>query len=615
MDLANSLAIAAWLLAQGSGGGTAPEPYSEVVVVTATSGRQRIVDSISMVTVVTPEELESTPNLVLDEQLRQVPGFSLLRRTSSLGAHPTTQGVSLRGLGTSGASRTLVLLDGLPLNDAFGGWVYWSQVPRSALDSIEVVRGATSQLYGSAAMGGAVQLLTREPGEVEPELTLRAGARSTWEAEGVLGGDGRRPYLIAARAMDTAGYYALDAAERGSVDRPLEVAAQSFYGRLEDGAFHLGGHAYRETRGNGTEIQRNATRLGMLELGFSRGGWRATAFAGANRFESRFSRILPERRAEVLTADQLFSYWSSGGSVSRRLSGNWLLGADVRRVSWDGRAQTLAGAYLQKSVSPAPRLELLGGVRLDLWNNETTQLTANPRVGAVLHLGDGASLRASGYRGFRAPTLNELYRPFRVGNIVTQANGRLREESILGAELGLDLHPSPGLLLRVNAFIGRLQDAIGNATLEVGEDQILRQRSNLGHVDVDGLELDLRLRWGRRWSLRAGYQLADSRVAASGLRVPQLPEHQATLGLDFRGDRVAVAAQARWSSSPFEDDLNQLPLGRSFVADASVSVDVAEHVSLTATAENLFDADYAVGRTPLELLAAPRTVMVGVRIR
>src|SRR5205807_2194641 len=115
----------------------------------------------ALVTVISSGELERAPVLTLDDRLRQVPGFNLFRRTSSLVAHPTTQGVSLRGIGPSGAGRTLVLYDGIPLNDPFGGWVYWNRVPLETIQDIEIVRGAASGLYGSAAIGGAIQLLSR----------------------------------------------------------------------------------------------------------------------------------------------------------------------------------------------------------------------------------------------------------------------------------------------------------------------------------------------------------------------------------------------------------------------------------------------------------------------
>src|SRR5688572_14188253 len=129
--------------------------FTDTLVVTAAGSDQRLVDAVAPTSVLTREDLAGSPGLTLDEQLRQIPGFSLLRRSGSLTAHPTSQGVSLRGLGPSGASRTLVLLDGAPLNDPFGGWVQWNRLPLSALESVEVARGSLSQLYGSAAMGGA----------------------------------------------------------------------------------------------------------------------------------------------------------------------------------------------------------------------------------------------------------------------------------------------------------------------------------------------------------------------------------------------------------------------------------------------------------------------------
>ena len=71
--------------------------------------------------------------------------------------------MSLRGIGPSGVSRSLVLLDGVPFNDAFGGWVYWTALPMESAERIEVVNGASSSLYGSYAMGGVLNVVTRRP--------------------------------------------------------------------------------------------------------------------------------------------------------------------------------------------------------------------------------------------------------------------------------------------------------------------------------------------------------------------------------------------------------------------------------------------------------------------
>src|ERR1700710_1762308 len=141
---------------------TAP-PFADTLVVTATRSPERLTDAVAPTTVLTRQDLARSPGLTLDDQLRQIPGFSLLRRSSSVTAHPTSQGVSLRGLGPGGASGTLVLFDGVPLNDPFGGWVYWNRLPLSSLESVEVARGSLSQLYGSGAMGGAGQPLPRPP--------------------------------------------------------------------------------------------------------------------------------------------------------------------------------------------------------------------------------------------------------------------------------------------------------------------------------------------------------------------------------------------------------------------------------------------------------------------
>src|SRR5919106_2462452 len=138
------------------------QTLSDEITVTATRTEQRLGETAASVVVVSAQELAASAAPTLDDALRQVPGFSLFRRSGSRFANPTTQGVSLRGLGASGASRALVLADGMPLNDPFGGWIAWGRVPRAAVERVEVMRGAGSDLYGSSALGGVVQLLRRQ---------------------------------------------------------------------------------------------------------------------------------------------------------------------------------------------------------------------------------------------------------------------------------------------------------------------------------------------------------------------------------------------------------------------------------------------------------------------
>lgn len=606
------IVLAAWLQTADP---AAPQSFADTVVVTATRGEQRLVDAVAPTSVLTREDLARSPGLTLDDQLRQIPGFSLLRRSSSLTAHPTSQGVSLRGLGPSGASRTLVLLDGSPLNDPFGGWVYWNRLPLSALESVEVSRGALSQLYGSAAMGGAIQLLPRAARPDTLEATVRGGDRGTRDLE-LFASDtgGAWGYTLAGRLFNTQGFHVVGPEDRGAVDRRAAVDFGTLFGRLQWGRYHAGVNAFEEERENGTALQTNDTSLRSLEAGWSGDHLDWNVYGQTQRFRSAFSRILPDRSQEFLTARQDYPVRGYGGSAAWRSGDGLLVGADVRRATWEGREQTLGGAYAQKTFGVTPRLDLLAGARLDVWASARTRTSFNPRIGALFRATDAVALRASAYRGFRAPTLNELYRPFRVGNAETLANSGLGEESLLGAEIGADLHPSARLFARVNAFRNRIDGAVGNVTVSLTPQLITRRRENLDRVTADGLEAELRFQPLPRWELQASWLYTDSRVERTGRRVPQVPLNQGSLGIAFDGP-VLVLLQGRWAGDQFEDDLNQLVLPSYTVAGLSIRRSLGRRLDLFLAVENLFDEKVVTGRLPVEALGAPRLVQAGVTVR
>ena len=211
-----------------------PAGPTEQLVVTATRSEQRIADVPASVNVVTHEQIEQSPAVVADDVLRQIPTFSLFRRTSSLASHPTAQGVSLRGVGPSGVSRTLVMLDNVPFNDPFGGWVYWTRVPLMDTERIEVVDGATSSLYGNYAMGGAINIVTNR---AEPRTIIfkpQYGNRTTPKMD-VFASDvwGKLGVTFNATAFDTDGYTIVAEEERGAIDVPANVEYQAVSGKLD----------------------------------------------------------------------------------------------------------------------------------------------------------------------------------------------------------------------------------------------------------------------------------------------------------------------------------------------------------------------------------------------
>src|SRR5688572_25111068 len=211
-----------------------PAGYTEQLVVTATRSEQRIADVPASVSVVTNEQIAQSPAVVADDVLRQVPTFSLFRRTSSIAANPTAQGVSLRGIGPSGVSRTLVLLDDIPFNDPFGGWVYWTRVPMMNAERIELIDGASSSLYGNYAMGGVINIVTNRPAPQTVIFKPQYGNRSTPKmdlfASHVFG---RVGVMVDATSLQTDGYLIVAEEERGAIDNEANVGYQSFSAKLD----------------------------------------------------------------------------------------------------------------------------------------------------------------------------------------------------------------------------------------------------------------------------------------------------------------------------------------------------------------------------------------------
>ena len=238
-----------------------------------------------------------------------------------------------------------------------------------------------------------------------------------------------------------------------------------------------------------------------------------------------------------------------------------------------------------------------------------------------MHVSDRVALRASAYGGFRAPSLNELYRPFRVGNVLTQGNPNLGPERLLGGELGLNHAASSSFSWRATAFWDRVEDPIANATLSVTPALITRQRQNLGRARVRGASVEADFQPVADLRLQASYVLPDSRVQEfpaapeiEGNLLPQVPRHRASLRLDYLNPQVLnVSLRGRFESQRFDDDQNLLPLASLFVADLTLSRPLGGSWGAYLSVENLFDDAYPVQATPVELQGTPFTVIAGLR--
>ena len=652
----------------------APAGVSQQVQVTAYRAATLVSDVPVSDVQLTREDLQDTPALQLDDDLRQVPGFSLFRRSSSRTANPTTQGVSLRGLGANGASRALVLEDGIPLNDPFGGWVYWDRVPAEAISDVEISQEGGSSLYGSDALGGVVQFVSRptQPGGIAldtsygnqntPDLSLWAGGqKGKWESS------------FAGGVFNTDGYILTPEAERGSVDvraGSRDGTADFMVGRKigEQSEIFARGWYLDETRGNGTPLQRNDTKLGQGALGANLqlgnfGALTLRLYAGAQTYHQTFSAVAGDRNSETLTDLQTVPSQGVGGSAvwSRQAgkrqtlvagfdyheeigaSHEVLLSGGTTDLSSGGRQRTV-GIFGEDLIQIAPRWFLSTSARVDHWSNfdaatlrepvtppnaptdtifpDRSQNAFSPRLTLRNQVNAHVSWNASVYRAFRAPSLNELYRSFRQGNTVTDDNPSLIAEHLTGGDAGVAVTGFNGKLqAHGTVFYNQIVDPVANVTLTTTPTLITRQRQNLGRINAPGVEFGVTASIVRDFTISCGYQFVDSKVssfptntALVGLWVAQVPHNSFTFQARYANAKIfTVEVTGRAIGNSFDDDQNQFPLGSFFVLDAMISRRIGAGVEVYGAAENLFNATYYTAATPVLQLGLPIVGRVGVR--
>ena len=635
-----------------------PAPLVDAIVVTASRGAERL-STAAGTTVMTSAELLNSAGGALDDALRNTPGFSLFRRSSSRVSNPTTQGVTLRGVSGSGASRTLVLADGLPLNDPFGSWVYWNRVPQAAVERVEIVRGATGDLYGADALGGVVQVLTFAPGRTRLRTTVDGGSHGTARFSGY-GGAQRNGWSFDAAGewLRTDGVIVVGEEVRG----PVDVRADSDYvtgfltGGYNPGAWHatMRLNGYSEERGNGTPLQVNTTGWTQLsgEAGGSAGGgaWIARGSGGTQEYYQTFTAVAADRGSERLTTEQttpssfgtVSGQWSRGVGAATLLAGaegRWTK-ATVEEIRYSltnvrtgpffaGGNESLGALFGRVSVVPLDALTVVVGLRGDFWESKPQDAslpthTANflsPRASASYRLSDEASLHAAVYHAHRTPTLNELHRGFRVGNILTNPNPLLDPETLTGFEGGV-LFTRNIVSTRITAFWNELDGAITNVTIATTPALITRQRQNTDTVRASGVEVEADVRPNERWTFggligitRSTFADAPAQPAIEGNRVPQVPSFQLGGNLTYVDPRgFTGAVQARAFGAQFDDDLNEFELDGFGVMDASATQELLRGLHIFAAVENLFDVDYDVGRTPIRTIGWPRTFRIGARV-
>ncbi len=618
--------------------------------------------------VITAERLAASASGRLEDGLSSVAGFQQFRRSDSRSANPTAQGVTLRALGGNATSRSLVLLDGVPMADPFFGHIPFSAIAPERLASARVTRGGGAGAFGSGAVAGTIELDSAGPSELG---FLAASALGNTNSDSEISASlapqlGSGFAVISARWDRGNGFWTTPEGQRVSASAPARYQSWSaalrgvapLPGDLELQARGLLFGDRRTLRFKGADSSSSGEDASLRVVG--RGAWQ---FEWLGYVQARnFSNVVISATSFRKTLDQRATPSTGlGGKFELRPpvgSGHDLrLGTDWRQAS----GTMLEDAYSAVTGSVTARRRAsgnnsdLGFYAEDDWQRGPLILTAGVRAdrgtirsglfheinaagtvirddafakrvgwseslrgGAALNIGSGLTLRGAVYSGIRQPTLNELYRSFTVFPVTTRANPLLGNERLVGFEAGADFAPAPALRFTLTAFDNRVRHAIANATISPN----LRERRNVDAIHARGLELGVSARHGAigldaslAWT-KARVEASGGSLALNGMRPAQTPELAATSTFSWRPTNNQVfAITVKHVGAQFEDDLQIDLLRAATTLDAFVEIPLLTRMSLVLRGENLTDTAVITRNQAGSVdLGAPRTVWAGLRI-
>ena len=642
-----------------------PTAVTEQITVTATRSSIDLPATANTIYALTASELADYPAQQLDDKLRQQAGFELFRRSSSRVQNPTSQGISLRGLGSTAASRTLVLQDSVPLNDPFGGWIHWNEIPSDALEAVTLATGGGSDLYGSSALGGVIDVIPARPTTGLFDLSALGAGQDTSSISGRADlGSSHTRQLLAADGYRTNGYIPTAPAFTGPVDRPANVHYQSARTETDrilspgSRAFLIG-NLFNEARNNGTAIQTNGTRLWRYIGG---GDWTASPlatgrvrlFGSDEQYRQSFSSINTARTTESLSRLQHVGSQELGASTDATFAlspVSLVAGADVRDIRATDAETPISSNRSNGLADTSSRQRLVGGfaealashrqwsgslsLRLDSVSNldtrslsaasataplvrttipERSEFIASPRLGIVRQLSSFGTLHASVFRAFRTPTMNELYRTGQVGQEITQANSQLQSERATGWEIGTT-YSSPGNSLAASAtyFWTQINRPVSAVLISTTPTTILEKRQNLGQIVSQGTELHLDIRPTHPISAALEYQYAHAVVtqfsaqpSLVGNWIPEVPRQSFTAQLRAQRARLGeITLAARASGRAYDDIANTFVLDRFFQLDLFARHSFGPHWTASLIFDNLTNQRPQVARTPILTLGSP----------
>lgn len=642
-----------------------------VMVVTATRTEREVSDVPASVTVITSEEIENSPAHSADELIQGLAGIDSLHTIGILSTS-TSNKISMRGLGGGSEARVLLLIDGVPANDLSVGSVEWNQIPKEDIERIEIVRGPASAIYGSNAMGGVINIITKSASkETKGKATIGYGTFNTREGNASFSGSsGKVGYRLSAGALRSDGYMSLPKSKQNATSIDQGVERENLSGNI---SFELNERASLDFKASHFHEQQTGTQdyagfnpyeqsaddlTGKYVLNLDNGSqfsaqlygkhdkssYDSANYATGYTSTSYTSEATQDRHGGNLQYTTLYS--TEGGTDHVFTGGLEYSDGNMDRhddyLDGSGRVIKIRGSqrynalYLQDEIFMLDDALIVDiGARNDHWHNydgygyddnatpvethyaNSSSSAVNPKLSARYTVSPATSIRGSVGKAFRAPTLNDLYSTFVWGTSVWAGSPNLDPETVVSYELGIDQKIGAAADLSLTAYHNDAKDFIGFITPDPVGNPSYREKQNIGEVSTQGLELELHYRMNEQWSiaLNGTYNrsvvekyAADSSI--EGNLLPESPKYKGSLSIDYANPSLFTAKTTlRYVGDRYSDDANT----ESKVYDSYTIVDMHLAKKFDKTYSASLDISDLFDRGYTEYYVSPgRTVMLNL---
>ena len=636
---------------------------AEEIVVTANRRASSWKDAAAMVTVIEKEEIINAPAKTLDEFLVRVPSVSY-KRTHIAECGPGRE-ITLRGI--SEQKRTLILVDGIPMNEVNGA-VNWSMIPKESVERIEIVRGPMSALYGSGAMGGVINILTKKP-EKPSETVLKGGYGSlnTYSASLLQRGMfDKVGYSVGGHLYHSDGYVQATPKQDYHVknERTDVSLSGSLYVKPDDKSqVTLGMNYVNEdySRGLKNTDQKNATTA--FRLAYEREMADDASLSAAAFVQKVERNVVLGARPDYTKLDHTeFSDSVKYGQVFQTdfkvADFNQItVGVDSSYFTMDkhnvyfnsDREANAKGNQLLSSIFAQDEMTfktnkhkfmLTPGFRLDYIRSgdgksvdtapgafdpvddtyqDRSWVAINPKLAFVYRYDKWTTLRASAGRSFAAPTLFELYTVFTRGPTQLFGNPELKPENAYSAEIGWDQWYLKNMYSRITGYYTFGENFISSRPLNDAGTQT--QMANITQIQIMGIDAELHFDINSFLSVYGGYTFNNSTIledevdaSTEGNMIPFEPMHRARLGVVFQYLQwITADFSTRYEGERYTDLANTKAtrLEEYVMLDLTLSGQIVEQVRWSLAFENLLDKKYDVYSVPSETSEAPGLLISG----